>query len=236
MTTYKCMIIDDEEWARGLIESHLAQLSEFEVIASCASAIEARGILQQQTVDLLFLDIEMPVLKGTAFFKSLLNKPSVIFTTAHRNYALDGFELNAVDYLLKPITFERFFKATEKFLSQQNRTIPSPTQISPPILSKSFIFIRKNRKQVKLFFDTILYIESLKDYIRIHLANETHTVKYGLTTFQESLDNRFLRIHRSFIINIDQITAYTKQDVEIGEIEVPIGESYREVVFKSLEK
>lgn len=236
MTTYKCLIIDDEEWARELIESHLSQLSEFEVVASCASAIEARSILQQQTIDLLFLDIEMPVLKGTEFFKSLLNKPSVIFTTAHRNYALDGFELNAVDYLLKPITFERFFKATEKFLSLQRRTIPLPSPISTVKTNKPFIFIRKNRKQVKLFFDTILYIESLKDYIRIHLTTETHTVKYSLTTFQESLDGRFLRVHRSFIINLDQITAYTKQDVEIGKIEIPIGESYREVVLKFLEQ
>ena len=230
--TIKCVIIDDEELARELIENHLSQLAEFELVASCGSAIEARKILQEKKVDLLFLDIEMPVLKGTAFFKNLINKPSVIFTTAHRHYALDGFDLNAVDYLLKPITFERFFKATEKFL-EKNRTVVAPApkikeNVAP---TKDFIFIREDRKQVKLILESILYIESLKDYIKIHLANETHTIKHSITAFHELLDTRFLRIHRSFIINVDKITAYTKHDIEIGKIEIPIGESYKQSVF-----
>lgn len=113
---YKCVIVDDEELARNLIQNHLNQLDDFEIVAICESAIEASKVLQQQQVDLLFLDIELPVLRGTDFFKNLINKPKVIFTTAYRDYALDGFDLNAVDYLLKPITFGRFFKAIEKFL------------------------------------------------------------------------------------------------------------------------
>lgn len=233
--TFKCLIIDDEELARELIETHLSQLAEFEVVASCASAIEARKILQASPIDLLFLDIEMPVLKGTTFFKNLINKPSVIFTTAHRNYALDGFDLNAVDYLLKPITFGRFFKATEKFL-EKNRTPPAlviKEKIAP---KKEFVFIRADRKQVKLFLDAILYIESLKDYIKIYLAHETHTIKHSITAFHDLLDARFLRIHRSYVINVDKITAYTKHDVEIGKIEIPIGETYKQGVFDFFKK
>lgn len=223
---YKCVIVDDEELARNLIQNHLGQLDDFEIVAICESAIEASKILQQNDVDLLFLDIEMPVLRGTDFFKNLIHKPKVIFTTAHRDYALDGFELNAVDYLLKPITFGRFFKAIEKFLELQ------PTQKPEPNLSENgsnieSIFIRKDRKQVKVFLDDILYIESVKDYIRIHTKDENHMIKYSMTSFLELLDTRFLRVHRSYIVNQDKITAYTKHDIEIGKIEIPIGERYK---------
>ena len=223
--TYTCLIVDDEELARELIATHLAQLTEFEVVATCASAIAARNVLQQQTIDLLFLDIEMPVMKGTDFFKNLLHKPSVIFTTAYRDYALDGFDLNAVDYLLKPITFERLFKATEKFLNQRQE---APAALEPIVKKpKDHVFIRKDRKQVKLLLDTVLYIESLKDYITIHLPDEKHTVKYSITAFHELLDPRFLRIHRSYIVNVDKLTAYTQHDVEIGDKEIPIGDHYK---------
>ena len=223
---YKCLIVDDEALARELIKTHLAQLDNFELIASCASAIEASKILQEQSVDLLFLDIEMPVLKGTDFFKSLLHKPKVIFTTAYRDYALDGFELDAVDYLLKPIVFQRFFKAIEKFLaSQKPVVVPSFSPLKPT--TNDVIYIRKNRKQVKVKLDEILYIESLKDYIKIHLDEEAHMTKYSISAFEKSLDARFIRIHRSFIVNRDKITAFSKHDIEIGEIEIPIGSNYK---------
>jgi len=227
---YRCVIVDDEELARNLIQNHLNQLDDFEIVASCESAIEASKVLQQEQVDLLFLDIEMPVLRGTVFFKNLTHKPKVIFTTAYRDYALDGFELNAVDYLLKPITFGRFFKAIENFLALQ----PTKTnqQSTPAIANHApeFIFIRKDRKQVKVFFEDILYIESVKDYIKIKLKDQNHLIKHSITSFQDQLDSRFLRIHRSFIINKDKVTAYTKHDVEIEDIEIPIGERYKEVI------
>ncbi len=223
---YKCLIIDDEELARELIETHLKQLDDFELVASFASAIEASTILQQQRIDLLFLDIEMPVLKGTEFFKNLLQKPKVIFTTAYRDYALDGFELNAVDYLLKPITFSRFFKAIEKFKEQVSRVVKE-THSNSLTIEDNFIFVSKNRKKVKVVFDEILYVESLKDYIKIHLVNESHTVKFSISAFEKELDARFIRIHRSYIVNKNKITAYTKNDIEIGEIEIPIGDNYK---------
>jgi len=227
--TYKCLIVDDEELARELIERHLSQLPQFEVVAACASALEARKILQESHIDLIFLDIEMPVLKGTDFFKNLIQKPKVVFTTAYRDYAIDGFELNAVDYLLKPITFQRFFKATEKFLDLNQQPDLTPSKKSTPT-QEQFLFIRKDRKQVKLLFSEVLYIESLKDYIKIHLKEETLTIKHSLTAFLELLDKRFLRVHRSFVVNQDKITAYTKHDIEIKEIEIPIGDSYRDKI------
>jgi DNA-binding LytR/AlgR family response regulator len=230
---YRCVIVDDEGLARGLIKNHLAQLDDFELVASCGSAIEASKILKEEKVDLLFLDIEMPVLKGTEFFKSLMHKPKVIFTTAHRDFALDGFDLNAVDYLLKPITFARFFKAIEKFL-EQNQSFVNPLENTGE--SKTdYVFVRKDRKQVKVFFDDILYIESIKDYIKIMTHGDTLLIKERLKSFVEALDDRFFRTHRSYIVNLDKITAYTKQDIEIGKLEIPIGDSYRSSVSKILD-
>jgi DNA-binding LytR/AlgR family response regulator len=224
---YRCLIVDDEELARELIETHLKQLDDFELVASCDSAIEASKILQQESIDLLFLDIEMPVLKGTDFFKNLIVKPHVIFTTAYRDYALDGFELNAVDYLLKPITFSRFFMATEKFIALQNTQSVSTENEKTTQKKDDFIFVREDRKQVKVFYDDILYIESVKDYIKIHLPDKIRLIKHSLTSFGDRLDERFIRIHRSYIVNRDKITAYTKQDIEIDTIEIPIGENYK---------
>ncbi|MBS9461951.1 response regulator transcription factor [Flagellimonas sp. 389] len=230
---YRCVIVDDEILARRLIQKHLAQLDDFELVASCASAIEASKILKAEKVDLLFLDIEMPILKGTEFFKNLIEKPKVIFTTAYRDFALDGFELNAVDYLLKPISFARFFKSIEKFLEYQ-KAMNTEAKLSE-VVKSDFIFIREDRKQVKLFFDDILYVESVKDYIKIVTEKGSHLIKQSLKSFEETLDARFLRTHRSYIVNSHKITAYTKQDVEIGKLELPIGDSYRSIVLEFLE-
>ena len=229
---YKCVIVDDEDLARGLIKNHLKQLDDFELVASCVSAIEASKILKEEKVDLLFLDIEMPVLKGTDFFKNLVYKPKVIFTTAYRDFALDGFELNAVDYLLKPITFARFFKAIEKFL-EQTQSLTVLSEKSVPV-KDDFVFVRKDRKQVKILFDDILYVESVKDYIKIITSEGNHLTKQSLTYFYELLDDRFLRTHRSYFVNLEKITAYTNQDIEIGKFEVPIGNSYKIAVLERL--
>ena len=236
------MIVDDEELARNLIGNHLSQLDDFELVASCESAIAASKVLSHQPVDLLFLDIEMPVLSGTDFFKNLLHKPKVVFTTAYRDYALDGFELNAVDYLLKPITFSRFFQSIEKFLAMQ----PMGERIEAGISafedtkaqgsesraqSTDYLFINKDRKKVKVCFDKMLYLESLKDYIKVHLSDgETLQFKGSITAFAAKLDHRFVRVHRSFIVNCDAVTAYTKYDVEVGATEIPIGDHYKEAV------
>ena len=228
---YKCLIVDDEKLARELIETHLSQLDNFKLVASCSSALEAHKVLQSETIDLLFLDIEMPVLKGTDFLKTLKHKPKVIFTTAYRDYAVEGFDLNAIDYLLKPITFLRFFQAIEKF-ADIYKSSSSDSENSK--IEEAYMFVQSNKKNIKIFFDDVTYIESIKDYIKIHQLDSSVMLKHGITAFEEKLDSRFLRVHRSYIVNKQKITAYTKQDIEIGNIEIPIGDFYKANVIKHL--
>lgn len=226
--SYQCVIIDDEPLARELLEGYLEKIPDFELVASCPSAIDASAILSKNKIDLIFLDIEMPLLKGTDFIKNLAVKPQVIFTTAYRDYAVDGFELSALDYLLKPIFFERFFSAVQKFLKQQNGK--EINGIVPPHSDKgTHLFVNKSKKQIKIVFDSILYVESLKDYIKIHLKDEDSLmIKESISAFEQRLDNRFIRLHRSYIVNSEKITAYTKNDVEIGRMEIPIGNNYKD--------
>jgi len=227
---YKCLIVDDEELARGLIQNHLSKLDDFELVASCDSALEAHRVLKENKVDLIFLDIKMPVLKGTDFFKDLSIKPKVIFTTAYREYAVEGFELSAVDYLLKPIVFSRFYKAIEKFRG----SVQTTDSILKEGERENHIYIQSNKKNIKILLDEVLYIESIKDYIRLHLSDDKIMLKHGITAFEKELDKRFLRVHRSYIVNTDKVTAYTKNDIEIGKIEVPIGEYYKANALRGL--
>lgn len=222
---YKCLIVDDEPLARELIETYLQKLPDFELVASCANAIEASSVMNSNKVDLIFLDIEMPVLKGTTFVKNLPYKPHVIFTTAYRDYAIDSYELNALDYLLKPIFFERFFLAIQKFLKQNIKKVLVDENLSK---KTDYIFVNKAKKQIRVIFDEILYVESLKDYIKIHLKDDTITIKESISTFEKRIDKRFIRVHRSYIVNSEKITAYTKNDVEIKRIEIPIGNSFKD--------
>ncbi|MBB6521139.1 LytR/AlgR family response regulator transcription factor [Pseudoteredinibacter isoporae] len=225
---YQCLIVDDESLGRELIAAHLQQLPQFDIVSMCSSAIEASQILNQKSIDLLFLDIEMPVLKGTDFYGSLTHKPKVIFTTAHRDYALDGFELEAVDYLLKPITFSRFFKAVERFLAQQESPKVSSSSVA------SHLFVRCDRKEVKIYFDDVLYIRGLKDYIEIHTTKRKLVVKSSLSSFFEKLPSHFIKTHRSYIVNPAHISAYTKHDIEIDDREIPIGDSFQDDVLKRI--
>jgi DNA-binding LytR/AlgR family response regulator len=220
---YKCIIVDDEPLARELIESHLAHFDNFELVASFENALKAYAFLESNTIDLMFLDIEMPLLKGNDFLKKLKNPPKVIFTTAYREYALEGYELNVIDYLLKPITFDRFFVSIEKFKQLQ---IPKAPENST---NEDHIFVSSGSKNIKIVFDHILFVESLKDYITIHLENgKSHHLKQNISAFEKILDSNFIRIHRSYIIQAKKLTAYSKNEVEINAIEIPIGSSYKE--------
>jgi two-component system LytT family response regulator len=220
---YKCIIIDDEPLARELIASHLAHFDNFELVASFENALKAYTFLESNTIDLMFLDIEMPLLKGNDFLKKLKNPPKVIFTTAYREYAIEGYELNVIDYLLKPITFDRFFVSIEKFKQLQ---IPKTPENSA---NEDHIFVSSGSKNIKIVFDSILFIESLKDYITIHLENgKSHHLKQNISAFEKILDSNFIRIHRSYIIQTKKLTAYSKNEVEINAIEIPIGSSYKE--------
>ncbi|MEX0315959.1 MAG: LytR/AlgR family response regulator transcription factor, partial [Allomuricauda sp.] len=188
-------------------------------------------ILAKEHVDLLFLDINMPVIKGIDFFKNLINKPQVIFTTAHREYAIEGFEVSALDYLLKPIVFERFFLAVQKFFKAMDKREPVLVDHTEQPKAEEIIFVNQGHRKIKVHLNDVRYIESFKDYINIHIAHKQIRVKENIGVFQKRLGKRFLRIHRSYIVNSEYVTGYTKNDVEMEELELPIGSSYRENVL-----
>lgn len=229
----RCLIIDDEPLAIEVIKMHLSQLSELQLVATFSNPIEAIETLKNDTIDLIFLDIEMPLLSGIDFIKTIPNLPKVIFTTAYRNYAIESYELDVVDYLLKPISFSRFFKAINKFKALVALPV-STISTSEEIIANDHIYVNVNKKFIKIKFEDILYIESIKDYIRIHLPNKSIVTKDAISNFEEKLPSQFLRTHRSFIVNTMKITAFTKVDVEIGDTEIPIGASYKEDVIRFL--
>ncbi|TKC10299.1 response regulator transcription factor [Pedobacter polaris] len=229
----RCLLVDDEPLAIKLVENHLAQLEMFEVVDTCSNAIKALEVLRSKTIDLIFLDIKMPLLTGIDFLKSLKNPPAVIITTAYREFALDGYDLDIVDYLLKPITFDRFFKAIDRYLRTVQTQDPKLTAIQST--TNQFIYIKTGGKFHKLYIDDILYVESLKDYVLIHCKNQKINAKYKISDIEIELKTfNFLRIHRSYIVNQQKITAFTINDIEIGSQEIPIGTNYKEYVFKIL--
>ncbi len=225
---WKCLIIDDEPPAIKIIKRYVEMTDQLDLVGTCSNALQAIDFLKTSHVDLLFLDIEMPKLSGTSFLKTLQTPPKVIFTTAHKTFATDAFDLDAVDYLLKPISFERFLKAFNKLT-----TTISTVNITHEA-AKGFLYFRSERKMVKVFLEDILYIESFRDYIKIFRSNtEPLLVKLSISTLEAMLPlNQFLRIHRSFIVSLSKITAYTHQDVELDKIELPIGRQFAGAVKK----
>lgn len=236
--TYTCLIVDDEPLAQELIAEHVSKIPELIVVERCHNALEASSILTKKNVDLLFLDINMPVIKGIDFFKGLVNRPQVIFTTAHREYALEGFEVSALDYLLKPIVFERFFVAVQKFLTVMEKTanVPNNKVTLEDNRAKEIIFVNQGHRKLKVELNKVKYVESYKDYIKIHSTHGDMRVKENIGAFQKRVGGKFLRIHRSYLVNLAYLTGYSKLDVELNERELPIGSSYREKVLAFLEK
>ena len=221
MNQLNCLLVDDEPPALKILEKYVAAVGQLKLVGSCNNAFKATEILQREDIDLLFLDIKMPQLSGISFIKTLPNPPKVIFTTAFKEYAVDAFELDAIDYLLKPFSFERFMKAV-------NKVIFSDVQVQedPPLSNtEAFLYFRADRKMVKVFLEDILYVESLKDYVKIHRRNQSPLiVKQTISNVEEMLPSHaFARIHRSYLVSLKQITAYTSKDVEIGQVELPIG-------------
>lgn len=234
-TKTQCLIIDDEPPARDVLKKHIAAVEALEVMGECSNAVEALSFLQTHPVDLLFLDIEMPHILGTKFLRTLKTPPKVIFTTAYRKYALEGFDLNAVDYLLKPIPFERFLQAINKVMQTNITVNNNPNPFSVAEHSRPFLYFRTDRKMVKVFLEDILFIESLKDYIRIFTLHKTIVTKQAISSLEEMLPkDDFIRIHRSYIIAINKIESYNKDSIEIGSKELPIGRLFRHEVSKAL--
>ncbi|MBU8893878.1 MAG: LytTR family DNA-binding domain-containing protein [Bacteroidales bacterium] len=228
----KCVIVDDEPLAIAIIEGYLKKIPYIEIIGKFGSAIPVYEFLKTNDVDLLFLDIEMPDLTGVDFVKSLSSAPSVIFTTANKNYAIDGFNLNVDDYILKPISFERLIKAVNRVL--ESKTKEAKTTVSEE--SNDYVYLKENKKMVRVYFDNILYLESLKDYVKVVTIRKTVITKQQLNYFEAILNpSDFIRIHRSYIIAINKIDSYNLSGIDIGKQELPIGRKYKDSVIEVLD-
>jgi len=232
----RCLIIDDEPPAREIIRRYVQEIPSLQLMGECANAIQALTILQQQTIDLLFLDIRMPQLNGTDFIKTLKNPPKVIFTTAFSEFALEGYELDVVDYLMKPIRFDRFLKAVNKAYPL-NGSSPAPKMVAASVVeekkNESFVYFRADRKMVKVMLDDILYIESMKDYIKVFTMHGVIITKQSISSVEAMLpDKLFVRTHRSFIVSINKIKSFTNELVEIDKTDIPIGKLFRNGVMK----
>jgi DNA-binding LytR/AlgR family response regulator len=231
----QCIIVDDEPIAREILENHLKKINTVKVIATCKNAIEAFNEINSAKVDLIFLDINMLEISGLSFAKSINKNIKVIFTTAYREYAVDGFNLQAVDYLLKPISFERLLQAINKYVGENIYV----DMEAIPIISEEksdFIFVRSDRKMIKINFLEINYIESLSDYIKIRLEHKTIVTRETITSMEAKLPrNNFMRIHRSFIVSIRKIDSFTNEFIEIHKKALPISRSYKKDVLFRLE-
>lgn len=239
--TIRCLLIDDEPPALEVIESYVELVDGLAVVGKCTNAVQAFSRLQETPVDLMFLDIKMPKLLGTDFLRSLRQPPKVIFTTAYRDYALDGYELDVVDYLLKPISFERFLRAVAKVMKAEPLPIPPGTltdQLPGVAAAHAFLYFRADRKMVKVFTSDICYVESLKDYVKIVTTTaKPLLVKQPISSLEAMLpDHAFVRIHRSFIVAVDKITAYTPTHIEVAGQELPIGRLHQKEVGRVLQQ
>lgn len=230
-TKLNCIIVDDEPVAREILTTYIEKTSNLHLIASYQNALEVIQATHDHSIDIYFLDINMPEITGLSLAKILGNSTHIIFTTAYREYAVDGFDLQATDYLLKPISFDRFLQAIQKITSKSKPTAAPTIETNTP----EFMFVRADRKMIKINFDTILYIESLGDYVKIITQKETITTRETITNLEKELNsNYFLRTHRSYIVNLHQISSYTNEFIEIENKAIPISRSYKEDVLKFL--
>lgn len=238
----KCIIIDDEPLAIDVIESYLLQIGGIEIIAKCTNPLDAITMLSKNQVDLVFLDIQMPNLTGIDLVKTVHNIPQFIFTTAYPQYAIDAFNLNATDYLVKPIPFQRFLKAVSKAKEKhelehhQDRpnVVAANPQESAPV--NDFIFVKSEYENIKIGVNNIKYVQGLKDYIKLYVkdSNKPVLTLSNFKVIQEKLPNYFIRVHRSFIVNINYIRAVQKTKIVIDDVRIPIGETYKNEVLERL--
>ena len=231
----RCLLIDDEPPALKVLASHISQLNGLEIVGQCKNALEALDVLHQKTVDVLFLDIKMPKLLGTEFLKNLSNPPKVIFVTAYRDYAVEGYELDAVDYLVKPVSFERFIKAITKLKRMTGQEIFMQSNESKPN-PEAFVYLKVDKHMQKIFVNEIVYIESWKDYCKLFLAGDkSFLVKQSITSLENLLSNhKFLRVHRSFMVSVDKISGYNGLSLQVNATNIPIGRLYKQAVMTML--
>ena len=234
----KCLIVDDEPLARELIRRYVEKLENFEIVAECCNAMEALNVLQKKQVNLIFMDVYMPQLNGIDFLKSLKYPPKVIIITAHREYAIECFDLNVVDYLLKPIAFERFLKSVNKYYqtnANQFDSLPRLMESTEKLAIESFIYVRDGKKVLKVYISEIIYIEAFCEYIQIYTDKRRIVTKTSLMHMEKKLSNYdFLRIHKSFIIPISKVNAFTLNTIEIEGKELPIGRTFKHSTLDAL--
>lgn len=220
-----CLLVDDEPLAIQLLQKHVQEFGTLQLAGTCTNAVEAMAFLQQYSVDLLFLDIQMPKLTGLEMLKALKNPPAVIITTAYREYAMEGFDLDVIDYLLKPITFIRFSQAIDKYFRLHKKR---ESVAQDPTKEKS-VLIKSGAKTYQLAENEILYIESIRDYVKLHKEDGTSLLlKYKISQLDQELSKNFVRVHKSFLINKTKIISYTAAEIEIGATIIPIGAQYKE--------
>jgi len=233
--TIRCLAIDDEMLALDLIEDNIKKVPFLDLVQKCRSAMEAMEVMRNQQIDLLFLDIQMPDISGIQLIKSLHHKPMVIFTTAFSKYATEGYDLDVVDYLLKPYSFERFLKAVHKvqeYLDLRDRAAGQPNA-REMVGSDGFLFVKADYKLYKINLKDILYVEGLKDYVKIYISEKPIVTQMSMKALEEKLPSRdFIRVHRSFIVAFNKIDFIQKQMLTIGNKEIPISEHYRDQLFK----
>lgn len=225
MQVLNCLIVEDEPLAASIIKDYIQQVKGLELKGVCEDAFCAMEKLRSENIELIFLDINLPRLNGIDFLKSIRNNYHIIFTTAYHQYALEGYELNVVDYLMKPIEFSRFLLAVNKVFDRTG------LKQEEPATEKKHYFFNVDKKRVKVFAEDILYIESLKDYVRIFTKEKKIVTKFQIGEIEKFLgENCFLRIHKSFVVNTGKISTYTASYVEIGTVRLPIGRTYKEQV------
>jgi DNA-binding LytR/AlgR family response regulator len=233
MHRYNCLIVEDEPLAAEVLKDYILQVPFLQLKGICTDALYAMDLLQKEKTDLMFLDIHLPKLKGLDFIRTLKKPPQIIITSAYQEYALQGYELNVVDYLLKPIEFSRFLTAVNK-VKERDTTDAAPIATAA---ERAALFFNVSKKRVKVYIDDILFIESLKEYIRITTKDRSILTKFQLGQIEEMLaKNGFLRIHRSFLVAKNKVDAFSATDVEIAGKQIPIGRSYKEQVMEVLDK
>jgi len=234
MQTYKCIIVEDEPLAAEILQDYIRQVPFLKLVCCCTDAFYAMDSLQKFDIDLIFLDVHLPKMKGLDLVKVLKHPPKIIITSAYQEYALEGYEFNVVDYLLKPIEFSRFLKAVNKIEQTKEIVMPAHPVVLPT--ERVYLFFNVGKKKVKVFLDEILYIESMKEYIRVNTKSKSVLTKFKLSQVEGLLsENNFLRIHRSIIVAKDKVEAFSATEVEVGGKRLPIGRSYKELVQSVLE-
>lgn len=233
----RCLLIDDEPPALQILQSHIDQISGLEIVGKCSNAVEAIDLLHRKTVDVMFLDIKMPKIIGTEFLRNLSHPPKVIFVTAYREFAVEGFELDAVDYLVKPVSFERFLKAIDRLRRSSGYEGVREHKVYKPN-PEAFIYLKIDRVRQKIFIEDILYIESWKDYVQIHFINGKNLlIKQTISAIENLLsDHMFLRVHRSYMVSLNKISGYNSTSLRLGTTEIPIGRLYKRNVGTQIQQ